>query len=110
MKQSVLEYKKLLEQEGLLVEFAEPEGKEGEDRPVTLVTYFSGGADQGTLFLCKGAAFKEAYLKDAVNRGAVAYVSEKKFRHSSSTMPEKHSLCWVRRFTIIRQSRCMSRR
>ena len=29
MKQSVLEYKKLLEQEGLLVEFAEPEGKEG---------------------------------------------------------------------------------
>ena len=32
MKQSVLEYKKLLEQEGLLVEFAEPEGKEGEDR------------------------------------------------------------------------------
>ena len=56
MKQSVLEYKKLLEQKGLLVEFAEPEGKEGEDRPVTLVTYFSGGADQGTLFLCKGAA------------------------------------------------------
>ena len=110
MKQSVLEYKKLLEQEDLLVEFAEPEGKEGEDRPVTLVTYFSGGADQGTLFLCKGAAFKEAYLKDAVNRGAVAYVSEKKFRRSSSTMPEKHSLCWVRRFTIIRQSRCMSRR
>ena len=44
MKQSVLEYKKLLEQEGLLVEFAEPEGKEGEDRPVTLVTYFSGGS------------------------------------------------------------------
>ena len=79
MKQSILEYKKLLEQEGLLVEFAEPEGKEGEDRPVTLVTYFSGGADQGTLFLCKGAAFKEAYLKDAVNRGAVAYVSEKKY-------------------------------
>ena len=79
MKQSVLEYKKLLEQEGLLVEFAEPEGKEGEDRPVTLVTYFSGGADQGTLFLCKGATFKEAYLKDAVNRGAVAYVSEKKY-------------------------------
>ena len=79
MKQSVLEYKKLLEQKGLLVEFAEPEGKEGEDRPVTLVTYFSGGADQGTLFLCKGAAFKEAYLKDAVNRGAVAYVSEKEY-------------------------------
>ena len=31
MKQSVLEYKKLLEQEDLLVEFAEPEGKEGEE-------------------------------------------------------------------------------
>ena len=32
MKQSVLEYKKLLEQEGLLVEFAEPEGRDGEDK------------------------------------------------------------------------------
>ena len=63
MKQSVLEYKKLLEQEGLLVEFAEPEGKEGEDRPVTLVTYFSGGAAQGTLFLCKGAAVSYTHLR-----------------------------------------------
>lgn len=53
MKQSVLEYKKLLEQEDLLVEFAEPEGKEGEDRPVTLVTYFSGGADQERCFSAK---------------------------------------------------------
>ena len=41
MKQSVLEYKKLLEQEGLLVEFAEPEEKEVQNRPVTLVTYFT---------------------------------------------------------------------
>ena len=35
MKQSVLEYKKLLEQEGLLVVICRAEGKEGEDRPVT---------------------------------------------------------------------------
>lgn len=36
MKQSVLEYKKLLEQEGLLVEFAEPEGKEERTDPLPL--------------------------------------------------------------------------
>ena len=89
MKQSVLEYKKLLEQEGLLVEFAEPEGKEGEDRPVTLVTYFSGGADQGTLFLCKGAAFKEAYLKDAVKHGA----DRNKRKDNDSILPAVDARC-----------------
>ena len=116
MKQSVLEYKKLLEQKGLLVEFAEPEGKEGEDRPVTLVTYFSGGADEGTLFLCRGAAFKEAYLKDAVNRGAVAYVSEKKYE-AGKEIPalivndaRKAQFVLGEAFYDIRQSRCMSRR
>ena len=46
-------------------------------RPVALVSCDSQVVVPGTLFLCKGAAFKPAYLADAVRRGAFAYVSEK---------------------------------
>ena len=31
------------------------------------------------MFICKGAAFKLAYLREAVDRGAVCYISEKTF-------------------------------
>ena len=43
---------------------------------VTSVTYDSKEATDGTLFFCKGAAFKTEYLMEAVRRGAVCYVSE----------------------------------
>lgn len=33
----------------------------------------------GTLFVCKGANFKEEYLKQAIERGAIAYISEQKY-------------------------------
>ncbi len=33
----------------------------------------------GTLFICKGAAFKEEYLASAIEAGAVAYVSERAY-------------------------------
>ncbi len=45
-------------------------------RTVELVSYNSREAVPGTLFLCKGAHFKESYLEDAARRGAFAYVSE----------------------------------
>ena len=43
------------------------------------LTYNSKEAAQGTLFVCKGAAFRPEYLTDAVSRGAALYVSEQKF-------------------------------
>ena len=43
---------------------------------VTDVTYDSRAVRPGALFVCKGAAFKPAYLADAVARGAVACLSE----------------------------------
>ena len=43
---------------------------------VTGLTYNSKEVTPGTLFICKGAAFKEDYLGDAAASGAVAYVSE----------------------------------
>lgn len=45
-------------------------------REVPLVSCDSQSVLPGTLFICKGAAFKPDYLKDAVRKGAVAYVSE----------------------------------
>jgi len=35
--------------------------------------------EPGTLFICKGAHFKVDYLKEAIKRGAIAYVSEEEY-------------------------------
>ena len=43
------------------------------------LTYNSKEASSGTLFVCKGAAFRPEYLADAVSHGATLYVSEQKF-------------------------------
>ena len=43
------------------------------------LTYNSKEAASGTLFVCKGAAFRPEYLADAVSHGATLYVSEQKF-------------------------------
>ncbi|MBQ6440228.1 MAG: UDP-N-acetylmuramoyl-L-alanyl-D-glutamate--2,6-diaminopimelate ligase [Mogibacterium sp.] len=40
------------------------------------VTYNSKESDEGTLFVVKGAHFKEQYLNDAIEKGAVCYVRE----------------------------------
>ncbi|MEG1996491.1 MAG: UDP-N-acetylmuramoyl-L-alanyl-D-glutamate--2,6-diaminopimelate ligase [Oscillospiraceae bacterium] len=46
---------------------------------IDLITYDSTAVKKNSLFVCKGAAFKEAYLLSAVSNGATAYVSEKKY-------------------------------
>jgi len=43
---------------------------------VSHVAYDSNKTVRNTLFVCKGAGFREAYLQDAVRRGAFAYISE----------------------------------
>lgn len=48
-------------------------------RRVEAVTCDSRGTVPGSLFLCKGAAFKEEYLLDALGHGAFAYVSERPY-------------------------------
>ena len=40
------------------------------------VAYDSNKVSQNTLFVCKGANFREEYLDSAVKNGAVAYISE----------------------------------
>ena len=64
----------LREKELLVMENTEKFSDAGETK-ITGLTYNSKDALPGTLFICKGAAFKPEYLADAASRGAVAYVS-----------------------------------
>ncbi len=47
-----------------------------EERPIRELTYDSREVKADTLFVCKGAAFRPAYLMQSAAAGAVAYVSE----------------------------------
>lgn len=50
------------------------------------VTYDSRAVKDGTMFICKGAHFKADYLNDAVTKGALCYVSEKKYDSSITSI------------------------
>ena len=73
------DYIRLLQEQGLVAappaEAAPPAGAD-LDREVALVTCDSRSAVPGTLFICKGARFKPAYLDQAAEQGAFCYVSE----------------------------------
>lgn len=76
------DYLDLLERHGLL---RGEDGAAGRDERVELVSCDSKTVAPGTLFLCKGAAFREEYLRQAVEKGAVAYVSEE--AHPAAGVP-----------------------
>lgn len=46
---------------------------------VSNVAYDSNKVTQNTLFICKGAGFREDYLEAAAHNGAIAYISEKEY-------------------------------
>lgn len=74
-------YVELLKERDMLEE-ADLQGKEEEE--VQLLTYDSREVMPGTLFICKGAAFKPVYLADSVGKGAICYVSETKYELEES--------------------------
>mgnify|MGYP002233349627 FL=1 len=65
-----------MEASGLLMEEA-LYGQE-ETHPDVL-TYDSREVKANTMFICKGAAFRETYLVSAIEKGAVLYISERKY-------------------------------
>ncbi|MDY2777364.1 MAG: UDP-N-acetylmuramoyl-L-alanyl-D-glutamate--2,6-diaminopimelate ligase [Collinsella sp.] len=69
------EYRTILSGSGSLVELTGGASDLG-DLPITHVSYDSRSIREGSLFICKGAAFKEEYLLQAIESGAVAYVSQ----------------------------------
>ena len=56
--------------------YTEPSAKELGAHEVKGVTYNSKEADEDSLFVVKGAHFREQYLNDAIEKGAVCYVRE----------------------------------
>ncbi|MBR3234902.1 MAG: UDP-N-acetylmuramoyl-L-alanyl-D-glutamate--2,6-diaminopimelate ligase [Atopobiaceae bacterium] len=64
----------LLDEQGLLAHHT-PLG-EAANTPVTGADCDSRVAAQGHVFVCKGAAFKPAYLLSAVEKGAIAYLCD----------------------------------
>ena len=65
------EHIQLLQKHGLL---ADPNASIPQpEQTVALVSCDSQNVVPGTLFICKGAHFKEQYLLDALSKGAVAY-------------------------------------
>lgn len=76
VKMSLSKYSEALEREGLLVKKIQ---EDDFPREIAFVTYDSREVGKGTLFVCKGAAFKPEYLKNAISDGAVAYVSETEY-------------------------------
>ena len=71
------DYYQLLLRHGLLADQTPLRADLG--RKVALVACDSQKVVPGTLFLCKGAAFKGRYLSDALQKGAFAYVSERPY-------------------------------
>ena len=57
---SLTEYKDILQQKGLLTGCVH---EEDFSKEISFITYDSRQVKPGTLFVCKGAAFKEEYLK-----------------------------------------------
>lgn len=50
----------------------------GEEKEVTYLTCDSRKVCSGAMFVCKGASFQPKYLAEAVKRGAVSYISERR--------------------------------
>lgn len=73
---TIKEFVELMAQEALLSE-SECYGKEAE--LIENLTFNSKAVTEHTLFVCKGATFKEEYLKESVEAGTICYVSEKKY-------------------------------
>lgn len=75
---SILDYEKALKEKNLLVKTCGFDQCR-ENAEISFLTYDSREVTDGTLFICKGAGFREDFLRDSVRSGAVAYVSEKEY-------------------------------
>lgn len=85
------EYVDALRDAGILVESTVSD--ELAAREIHCLTYDTRALSEDALFICKGAHFKEEYLCDALSRGAIAYVAEKKHKCGRALSScQRHSL------------------
>lgn len=71
---SIKQALELLEQDGLLVGYDCP--PQLLDHRFSHLSYSSADVMSDTFFICKGAAFKEEYLRDAIAKGAGVYLAQ----------------------------------
>lgn len=71
------QYLELLESKDLVIEYSI--SNELEKTPIKYISCNSKDITSNTLFICKGAHFRESFLSDAIDRGAICYISEKKY-------------------------------
>jgi len=71
-----------LQQDGLLSEVHCPQ--ELYDHDFTYLSYNSADVQENTFFICKGVAFKEQYLQDALSKGAGAYIAQSKYENTDA--------------------------
>ena len=76
LKHTLSEFEEHLKSKGV---FVESDLKDKKDVEVQKISFNSADITKDTLFICKGIHFKDAYLKDSLDKGAFAYVSEKKY-------------------------------
>lgn len=79
-KHTTAYYLNLLQQQDLVEDF---DLRGSEDKKIRHLSYDSQDMEYNTLFICKGIHFKEEYLFDAEKKGAVCYISEKRFEGTS---------------------------
>lgn len=79
------DYLNLLTESGLLTE--NNLGSSHEEKNVRYVSYNSMDVKPGTLFICKGKAFKAQYLQDAIDKGAFCYVGRNQNRRNRKRFP-----------------------
>ncbi len=65
----------ILDQQNLITEYSE----DCKDISPAHITINSKDVVPGTFFVCKGASFKEEYLKSAISQGAIVYLSQQKY-------------------------------
>ena len=83
-KHSIEEYVRLIEANNLLIHKDSP--PEIARKTVRRLAYNSTKVGSDTLFICKGAGFKEEYLDAAIHNGAIMYVSEVNYHKKISCL------------------------
>lgn len=75
-RHTISEFADLLNEHGLI---NETELGNAGGKTVEYISFSSADIRNNTLFVCKGKHFEEKYLADALERGGIIYVSEKKY-------------------------------
>ncbi len=76
LKMDIDEAIKALEDENILIE-----KKISNVKYLDYISFDSRDIKENTMFFCKGVNYKEEYLVDSINKGAICYVSEKKYEN-----------------------------